>query len=189
MSLMALLISSILVENIILTKFLGLCSFLGVSNQEQGALGMGICVTLVMLLANILCFFLYHYLLVPYDIEYLRTITFILIIASLVQLTEMIIRKYFPKIQALLGIYLPLIATNCAILGAVLLTAANNYTFTQTLVFTLGSGLGYSLVLYIFSSIREKLNINPILKGFQGTPIALITAGIMSMIFGRFIGG
>jgi len=188
MNLVSLFISSLLIENVILIKFLGLCPFLGISNQEKGAISMGISITIVMVMASIITYVLYNYILIPFDIEYLRTILFILIIASLVQLLEMFVKRYFPKIQEIFGIYLPLITTNCAILGVVLLSSSYKYTFIETLVFSIGSSLGYVLVLYIFSNIRARLDESPIPEGFKGIPIALVTASIMSLLFIRYVG-
>lgn len=187
MSLITLFFTSILVENIILTKFLGLCPFLGMSNKEEGALSMGIAITVVMTIASFITYLIYHYLLIPYDIEYLKVIVFILVIASIVQIIEILIRKFLPKVYDLFGIYLPLITTNCAILGVVLLNTTKDYNLLESLVFALGSSMGYMLVLYIFSNIRERIEDSPIPKAFKGIPIALITAGIIAIIFGRYM--
>ncbi|MDD4036314.1 MAG: RnfABCDGE type electron transport complex subunit A [Bacilli bacterium] len=187
MSLITLFFTSILVENIILTKFLGLCPFLGMSNKEEGALSMGIAITVVMTIASFITYLIYHYLLIPYDIEYLKVIVFILVIASIVQIMEILIRKFLPKVYDLFGIYLPLITTNCAILGVVLLNTTKDYNLLESLVFALGSSMGYMLVLYIFSNIRERIEDSPIPKAFKGIPIALITAGIIAIIFGRYM--
>lgn len=188
MNLFSLLIASILTENIVLTKFLGICPFVGVSNREKKAMGMGLAVMLVVLLSSIITFLIYHYLLVKTNTEYLKTIIFILVIASLVQLTMIIIKKYFPKLNKALGLYLPLIATNCAVLGIVLLNIQYHYSFLQTLVFSVASSFGFWLVIYLFATIRERIEKSPIIKPFQGFPIALITAGIMAMIFARYTG-
>ncbi len=188
MNLISLFITSILTKNIILIKFLGLCPFLGVSNKERSAISMGISVTIVMVIASIITFFLYNYVLIPLDITYLRTIIAILIIASLVQLLEIIIKRFFPSIQKLFSIYLPLITTNCAILGVILLNISYEYNFIEMLVFTIGSSLGYVLVLYLFSNIRVRLDNSPIPNGFKGIPIALIIASILSLLFVRYVG-
>ena len=188
MNLVSLFIASVLTQNIVLTKFLGICPFVGVSDKEKSAVGMGLTVTFVVTISGILTYLIYHYLLVPSKTEYLRTILFILIIASFVQFTEIIVKKYFPTLNKLLGIYLPLIATNCAVLGIILLNVLNEYTFTETLVFSIGSSAGFVLVIYIFSTIRERMESTPIIKPFRGFPIALITAGIMALIFSRYIG-
>lgn len=188
MNLISLFISSILTQNIVLTKFLGICPFVGVSNKEKSAFGMGLAVIFVIIISSIITYFLYHYLLLPSNTEYLRTILFILVIASFVQLTEIIVKRYFNSLYQLLGLYLPLITTNCAVLGIILLNVYNEYTFIETLVFSLGSSLGFLLVIYIFSTMRERMEGTPIIKSFKGFPIALITAGIMAMIFGRYVG-
>ena len=188
MTLFQLFMTSMLSENIILTKFLGICPFIGTSKRETSAIGMGVSVTVVMLLSSIITYLIYNYLLVPTDTIYLRTLMFILIISSTVQVLEMIIKKYFPKLNKLLGLFLPLIATNCAILGTTLLNVNNDYTFIEMIVFTLGSGLGFALIIYIFSTIRERMEYARIPKCFKGAPIALITASIMALVFSRYFG-
>lgn len=188
MNLMGLFITSLLTENIILTKFLGICPFIGTSNKEKGALGMGISVTIVLTISTVLTYLIYNFILIPSETTYLKTIIFILVIASLVQMLEIILKKTSPHIHHSLGIYLPLIATNCAILGSTLLVVNNNYNFMETIVFSLGSGLGFTLVIYIFSTIREKLETSNIPAPFKGVPIALVVASIMALLFGRFIG-
>ena len=189
MNLISLFIVSVLTENIVLTKFLGICPFIGTSDKEKNAVMMGISVTGVVTLSSLITYILYHYVLVPTDTIYLKTIVFILVIASLVQITEIIMKSKFKKLHESLGIYLPLITTNCAVLGTVLLNINNDFTLLETLIFGFGSGLGFTLVIYIFSTIREKLETSNIPRAFKGTPIALITASIMALIFGRFIGG
>lgn len=186
MNLFSIFISSILTENIILTKFLGICPFIGTSNKEKDALNMGISVIIVLTLSNIITYLLYHFLLVPTNTEYLETIIFILVIASLVQLLIIMIKKYAPKIENALGIYLPLITTNCAILGISLLSISNDYNFLETIIYSLGSGIGFTIVIYIFATIREKLSKNDIPKSFKGVPIALIVASIMAIVFSKF---
>jgi Na+-translocating ferredoxin:NAD+ oxidoreductase subunit A len=188
MNLLPIFISSILTENIVLTKFLGICPFVGVSNKRKSALGMGLAVTFVVFVSSIITFLIYHYVLVPSNTEYLRTILFILVIASFVQLTEIVVKRFFEPMHKILGIYLPLITTNCAVLGIILLTIFNELNFLEALTFAVGSSLGFILVIYIFSTIRERLEGAPIIKSFQGFPIALITAGIIAMIFSRYIG-
>ena len=186
MNLISIFLSSILTENIILTKFLGICPFIGTSNKEKDALNMGLSVILVLTLSNIITYFLYHYLLVPTNTEYLETIIFILVIASLVQLLMILLKKYAPKITEALGIYLPLITTNCAILGISLLSISNDYSLLETITYSLGSGIGFTIVIYIFATIREKLSKNNIPKSFRGVPIALIVASIMAIIFSKY---
>ena len=187
MNLINIFLSSILTDNIILTKFLGICPFIGTSNKEKDALNMGASVTIVLTLSSIITYFLYHYLLVPTKTEYLETIIFILVIASLVQLLIILLKKYSKKIIEHLGIYLPLITTNCAILGISLLSISNNYNLLETIVYALGSGIGFTLVIYIFATIREKMSLSDIPKSFKGVPIALIVAGIMAIIFSKYI--
>jgi electron transport complex protein RnfA len=187
MNLINLFITSILTENIVLTKFLGICPFVGTSNKRKSAISMGISVMLVVTLSSIITYLLYYYLLVPTKTEYLKTILFVLVIASLVQLLEIILKRYMKTIHSMLGIYLPLITTNCAVLGIVLLNINNNYSFIEMLVYSISSSLGFTLVIYLFSSMREKLNSAPVPKPFKGYPIALITAAIMALLFSRYI--
>jgi len=180
------IITGILLENVVLYKFLGICPFLGVSKNKNNALGMGLAVTIVITLSSIISWFIYKYILIKYDMIYMKTIIFILIIASFVQILEMIIKKVSPNLYKNLGIYLPLITTNCAVLG--LSTITSNYSFFHMFVISFTSGIGFLLVLYIFSSIRQKLEISPIPKSFKDLPIALITASILAMIIFRFSG-
>lgn len=189
MNLISLFVTSILTENIVLTKFLGICPFIGTSNKEKNALMMGISVTGVVTISSVITYILYYYVLVPTDTTYLKTIVFILVIASMVQIVEIIIKNKFKKLYDTLGIYLPLITTNCAVLGTVLLNINSEFTLLETLIFSFGSGIGFTLVIYIFSNIRERIEISNVPKSFKGTPIALITAAIMALIFGRYIGG
>ena len=186
MNLISIFIASVLTENIILTKFLGICPFMGTSNREKGALGMGLSVTLVVFISGIIGYLLYYYVLIPTNTEYLRTILFVLVIASMVQSLDLIIKKMFPKIHELLGIFLPLIAANCAVLGIAFLAIDYQYNFVEMMVFTIGSGLGFTFLIYIYATIREKLEQRAIPASFKGVPIALIIAGIMAMIFSRY---
>ena len=188
MNLISLFITSVLTENIVLTKFLGLRPFFGNSKKEKTALAMGLCVTLVTTLSSVITYFIYHLILVPTKTEYLSTLMFILVIASLVQLLVLIIKNKYKKLYKSLGIYLSLITTNCAVLGVVLLNINNNYNLLETIVYSLGSSIGFMLVIYVFSTIRERLEQSDIPKCFQGIPIALITASIMALIFERFKG-
>lgn len=189
MNLISLFIASILTENIVLTKFLGICPFIGTSSKEKNAVMMGVSVTGVVTISSVITYILYYYVLVPTDTTYLKTIVFILVIASMVQIVEIIIKSKFRKLYDALGIYLPLITTNCAVLGTVLLNINSGFTFLETLIFSFGSGMGFTLVIYIFANIRERLDVSNVPKSFKGTPIALITAAIMALIFGRYIGG
>ena len=186
MSLFSIFTTALIAENVILTKFLGICSFLGTSNKEKNAIGMGISVTFVTLISTILTYLINKYILIPTNSTYLQTITFILVIACFVQITELIVKKYFVSLYKALGIYLPLITTNCAILGISLLSISNNYNLLETIVYALGSGIGFTLVIYIFATIREKMSLSDIPKSFKGVPIALIVAGIMAIIFSKY---
>lgn len=187
MNFLGIFMASILTENIILTKFLGICPFIGTSNKEKDAIGMGLSVTLVVTLSSIITYLLNRYVLIPSNTEYLRTVLFILVIASMVQALEMVLKKVSPKLHKTLGIYLPLIATNCAVLGITLINVNNSYTFAEMLTFTIGSGIGYTLLIYLYATIRERMEISPIPDSFKGVPIALITAGIMAMLFSRYM--
>ncbi len=186
MSLVSIFITSLLTENIILTKFLGICPFIGTSNKEKGALGMGLSVMMVTILSGVIVYGIYHFILVPTNTEYLRTVLFILVIASMVQSLDMIMKKLYPNLHQMLGIYLPLIASNCAVLGITFLIIDFDYNFMQMLVFVLGSSLGFALLIYLYATIREKLEQRPIPDAFKGVPIALIIAGIMAMIVSRY---
>ena len=187
MNIITIFITTLITENVILTKFLGICSFLGTSNKEKNALGMGISVTFVVLISTILTYLINKFILITTNSAYLQTITFILIIACFVQITELIIKKYFKDLYKSLGIYLPLITTNCAVFGIILTNIRSNYNLIESISNALGSCLGFVLVLYIFTLLREKIENNDILKSFKGIPIALITAGIMALIFGRLV--
>lgn len=189
MNLISLFITSVLTENIILSKFLGMCPFFGISKKEEGTLGMGIAVVLVVMLSSLTTYYIYYYVLVPSHTTYLKTILFILVIASFVQLFDIIIKRFFLKLHKLLGIYLPLITTNCAVLGIVLLNIQKEYAFSEVIIYSLGSSLGYMLIIYIFSTIRERLDTAPITRSFKGLPIAFITAFVMALVFARYIGG
>lgn len=188
MNLITLLFVSILSENILLHKFLGICPFMGVSNKEKSALGMGVAVTFVIVCSSIITFFLNKYILIPTETLYLQTLMFILIISAFVQLVEIVLKKYSKTLYNLLGIYLPLITTNCAVLGVVLINIKSNYTFSESLIYALGSSIGFTLVIYLFSIMRTRIDKSPVIKSFKGYPIALIAAGIMALIFSRFVG-
>lgn len=187
MNLINLFITSLLTENIVLTKFLGICPFVGTSKKEDTAFKMGVAVTIVVTLSSIITYLLYTYLLIPTDTTYLKTLMFILVIASLVQLLEMIVKRYSKNLYKAFGIYLPLITTNCAVLGITLLNINNGFNFIQMLVYSIGSSLGFTFVIYLFATIREYLNNKDIPDSFKGAPIAFITAGIMALVFGRIM--
>ena len=178
-------ITALIAENVILTKFLGICSFLGTSNKEKNAISMGLSTTFVVLFSTLLTYLINKYILIPSNSEYLQTITFILVISSFVQVTELIMKRFFKDIYKSLGIYLPLITTNCAVFGIILTNIKMNYNLLESIINSLGASLGFVLVLYIFSLIREKLETCDIIKSLKGIPIALITAGIMALIFAR----
>ena len=185
----ALAVGAILVNNVLLSQFLGICSFVGVSKKRSSALGMGIAVLFVLILSSLVTWLLYNYVLIPFKVTFLSTIVFILVIATLVQFVEMVIKKYIPGLYKVLGIYLPLITTNCAILGvANFVNLGQSYDLVQTLVYSISIGLGYILVMFIFSGIREKIEIAPIPKPFKGVAIAFIIAGFMAMAFAGLAG-
>jgi electron transport complex protein RnfA len=186
--LIALAFTAFIVENIILTKFLGICPFLGVSRKRSSAIGMGLAVLFVILISSMVTWLLYHYVLLEMSLTYLRTIVFILVIASLVQMVEIFLKKISPALYKALGIYLPLITTNCAVLGVAILNINNNHSFVETVVYASFISLGFIFVMYVFAMIREKLDYSPIPKAFKGTPIALIVAAILAIIFSRFGG-
>ncbi|WP_432408905.1 electron transport complex subunit RsxA [Wukongibacter sp. M2B1] len=182
------LVSSILVNNFVLSKFLGICPFLGVSKQVETAMGMGMAVTFVMTLAGIMTYFVQKLILVPFHIEYLQTIAFILVIASLVQFVEIVLQKMSPTLYQALGVFLPLITTNCAVLGLALLNIQYEFGLIQTIFHSIGAAVGFSLAIVLFAGIREKLEIADVPTPFKGFPIALITASLMSIAFLGFSG-
>lgn len=183
-----LLVSTVLVNNFVLVKFLGLCPFMGVSKKLETATGMAMATTFVLTLSSICSYLAETYLLAPLGLEYLRTITFILVIAVVVQFTEMFIHKTSPVLYSVLGIFLPLITTNCAVLGVALLNIQEQHTFMQSAVFGFGASLGFSLALILFAAIRERITVADVPSPFKGAPIALITAGLMSIAFLGFTG-
>ena len=187
-NLMAIMISMIFVNNFILTKFLGLCPFFGVSKKTQNALGMGLAVIFVMGIASVASWLIYALVLVPLKLEFLQIITFILIIAFLVQLVEIFIKKYSQPLYKSLGIYLPLITTNCAVLGVAFLNIQENYSFLGSLVAGISAGIGFTLALLLMSGIRERMEFMDIPKPFRGLPIAFIVASLMSLAFLGFAG-
>ena len=180
------LVSTILVNNFVLVKFLGLCPFMGVSNKLETAMGMGFATTFVLTLASICSYLANEYLLAPFGLEYLRTITFIVVIAVVVQFTEAIVHKTSPLLYQVLGIYLPLITTNCAVLGVALLNVQHEHDFISSALYGFGAALGFSLVLVLFSSMRERISVSDVPEPFRGSAIALITAGLMSVAFMGF---
>lgn len=185
---LSILLTGILTENFILAKFLGICPFLGVSKKLNTAVGMSAAVIFVMLLSTAVTYPINAKLLVPNDLEYLQTIVFILVIAALVQLVEIILKKYMPTLYNALGIYLPLITTNCAVLGVVLINVENNYNFGQSMMRSLGGGLGFMLAMVMFAGVRERLESCDVPKFLQGLPITLIAASLTSVSFLGFSG-
>ena len=186
MNLMYILVTSVLVENVVLAKFLGCCPFLGVSKKLDSAVGMSSAVIFVMLMATAVTWPIYTYLLAPQGLDYLQTIVFILVIAALGQLVEFILKKYMKPLYRSLGVYLPLITTNCAVLGCTLLNIENHYGFVESLINALGSGLGFMLAMVLFAGVRSKMETVEFPKSFQGIPITLIAASIVSMSFMGF---
>lgn len=185
---LSILLTGILTENFILAKFLGICPFLGVSKKLNTAVGMSAAVIFVTLLSTAVTYPINAKLLVPNDLEYLQTIVFILVIAALVQLVEIILKKYMPALYNALGIYLPLITTNCAVLGVVLINVENNYNFGQSMMRSLGGGLGFMLAMVMFAGVRERLESCDVPKFLQGLPITLIAASLTSVSFLGFSG-
>jgi len=182
------LLSAVLVNNYVLTKFLGICPFLGTSSKVETAVGMSFAVMFVMTLASTASWLMQQYVLIPLGLEYLQTIFFILIIASLVQLIEMMIHKTSPVLYQALGIFLPLITTNCAVLGVAILNVQQEQTFLTSALYGAGAAIGFALVLILFAGIRERIDVSPVPKAFKGSPLALITAGMMSLAFMGFSG-
>ncbi len=183
-----LLISTVLVNNFVLVKFLGLCPFMGVSRKLEPAVGMGLATAFVLTLTSLLAYLVDRYLLLPLDVTYLRLMAFILVIAVVVQFTEMVVHKTSPTLYRLLGIYLPLITTNCIVLGLALLNVAQQHDLLESLVFGFGAGLGFCLVLVLFASLRERLAAADVPQPFRGVAIGMITAGLMSLAFMGFTG-
>lgn len=183
-----LLISTVLVNNFVLVKFLGLCPFMGVSSKVETAMGMALATTFVLTLASVASYILNSYILQPLGLEYLRTIAFILVIAVVVQFTEMVVNKTSPKLYRLLGIFLPLITTNCAVLGVALLNVNAEHNFLQSVLYGFGAAVGFSVVLVLFASMRERLAAADVPTPFKGSAIAMITAGLMSLAFLGFAG-
>lgn len=189
MKIFALIISALFVNNFVLSRFLGICSFLGVSKKVETATGMGLAVTFVMALSSLISYIVYRAILVPFNITYLYTITFILVIAALVQFVEMVIKKKSPSLYKALGIFLPLITTNCAILGVVIINMNDKLNLIESLIFGTFSGLGYMLAIVLLAGLRERMEAcDKMPKAMEGLPISLITAGLMAMAFLGFQG-
>ncbi|MEW5791244.1 MAG: electron transport complex subunit RsxA [Pseudomonadota bacterium] len=185
---MTILVSTVLVNNFVLVKFLGLCPFLGVSKKLETATGMALATTFVLTLSAISSWLVEHYILDPLGLSYLRTIAFILVIAALVQLTEMVVHKTSPVLYQLLGIFLPLITTNCAVLGVALLLVQDQMSFLESAVYGFGAAVGFSMVMILFAGLRERIEVADVPVAFRGSAIALVTAGLMSLAFMGFAG-
>ena len=183
-----LLLAAILVNNFVLTQFLGLCPFMGVSGKLETAIGMSAATTFVLTLSSVCSYLVYQYLLLPFNLVFLRTISFILVIAVVVNFTEMVMHKTSPLLYKVLGIFLPLITTNCAVLGVALLNSNRANTFVESVFFGFGAAVGFSLVLVLFSAMRERLAVGDVPVPFEGAAIAMITAGLMSLAFMGFAG-
>ena len=186
MSYIGIIITFVFINNFILTQFLGLCPFIGVSKNVESAVGMGFAVTFVMALASITTWVIYNYVLIPLDIAFLQTITFILVIAALVQFVELVIQKISPALYKALGIFLPLITTNCAVLGIAIINVRNNYNALESFIAGIAAGLGFLLAILLMSTIRVKLDTEWVPKPFRGVPIAFITGGLMALAFMAF---
>lgn len=186
--LLIILISSSLVNNVVLSQFLGLCPFLGVSKKVETAAGMGTAVIFVITLASAVAGVIYNFVLVPLDITYLQTIVFILVIAALVQFVEMVLKKFMPSLYVALGVYLPLITTNCAVLGVALINVQKNYGIVAGIVNGFATAAGFTISIIILAGIREKMEYNDIPESFRGMPIVLVTAGLMAIAFCGFAG-
>ncbi len=186
--LITLFVTSVLINNVVLNQFLGMCPFMGVSKKRSSAIGMGLAVIFVIVVAALITYAIYYWILVPLNLQYMDLIAFILVIASLVQLTEMFIKKTSPALYKSLGVYLPLITTNCVVLNVCLVNISNSYDFAHMLVYSIGTPIGFALVLYIFSTIRERLDLANVPNPLKGNPIAMIVAAIMAMAFSGFAG-
>lgn len=188
MEVIGIIIVAIFVNNVVFSQFLGICPFLGVSKKVDTAIGMGLAVTFVLTIATIVTFLLQKGILEPFGLEYLQTISFILVIAALVQMVEIVLKKISPALYQALGVYLPLITTNCVILGVAILVIQKDYNLLESVIYAVATAIGYAMALIIFSSIREQMALTKIPKAMQGIPIALITAGIIAMAFMGFSG-
>ncbi len=188
MSYIIMIITAIFVNNIVLAQFLGICPFLGVSKKVDTAAGMGMAVAFVMLIATLVTYPIYHGLLVPMELQFMQTIVYILVIAALVQMVEIILKKSMPSLYAALGVFLPLITTNCTILGVAINVINFEYNILESAVYAVATALGFTLAMVLFAGIREQLELSNIPKGMKGTPIALLTAGLLAMAFMGFSG-
>ncbi|MCR4659412.1 MAG: electron transport complex subunit RsxA [Bacteroidales bacterium] len=187
-SIFALIIGAIFVNNVVLAQFLGICPFLGVSKDVKSSIGMGGAVLFVMLLATLVTYLVMHYILEPLHLQYLQTIAYILVIAGLVQMVEIVLKKIAPALYQALGVFLPLITTNCAVLGVALLVIQKNMNLLESVVYSASIAVGFTIALVIFAGIREQMELTGVPKGMKGVPIALVTAGILAMAFMGFNG-
>lgn len=185
-TLFAIIIGAIFVNNVVLSQFLGICPFLGVSSKVETSLGMSMAVTFVMALAAVVTWCLHHYILIPFGIEYMQTISFILVIAALVQMVEIVLKKVSPSLYQALGIFLPLITTNCAVLGVAIISIQKDFDLVTSVIYSVSIALGFALALVLFAGIRERLEVEDVPQAFRGVPIALITAGLLAMAFMGF---
>ena len=185
-TLFAVVIGAIFVNNVVLSQFLGICPFLGVSSKVDTSLGMGMAVTFVMALSSIVTWVLQNYILIPFGIEYMQTIVFILVIAALVQMVEIVLKKVSPSLYQALGIFLPLITTNCAVLGVAIIAVQKNFDLLTTVIYSASIAVGFAVALVLFAGIRERLEVEDVPAGMRGVPIALITAGLLAMAFMGF---
>jgi electron transport complex protein RnfA len=185
-TLFAIVIGAIFVNNVVLSQFLGICPFLGVSSKVDTSLGMGMAVTFVMALSSVVTWAIQNYILVPFGIEYMQTITFILVIAALVQMVEIVLKKISPALYQALGIFLPLITTNCAVLGVAIIAVQKDFDLLTTVIYSVSTALGFALALILFAGIRERLEVEDTPQAMRGVPIALITAGLLAMAFMGF---
>lgn len=185
-TLFAIVIGAIFVNNVVLSQFLGICPFLGVSSKVETSAGMGMAVTFVMALASVVTWALQRFILVPFGIEYMQTIVFILVIAALVQMVEIVLKKVSPALYQALGIFLPLITTNCAVLGVAIIAVQKNFDLLTTVIYSTSIAVGFALALVLFAGIRERLDVEEVPQGMRGVPIALIAAGLLAMAFMGF---
>lgn len=188
MDLFSLFFGAIFINNVVLTKFLGMCPLLGVSRKTSSALGMGAAVVFVIFGSSVFTYILYYQVLVPMNLQYMDLITFILVIAAFVQFVELILKKFSPVLYKALGIYLPLITTNCVVLYVTLFNITQGFSFVEMIVYSLAAPIGFMMVLYIFSTIRERLDLSDVPAAFKGNPIALVVAAIMAAVFTSFVG-
>ncbi len=188
MDIVNIIILALLVNNVVLAQFLGICPFLGVSQKISTSFGMGAAVVFVMTIANLFTYLIFNFVLATFHIQFMQTITFILVIASLVQIVEIILKKVSPPLYQALGIYLPLITTNCAVLGTAIIAITQNYNLVESLVYAISTGLGFTLALLLMAGIREQLELTGVPKAMRGFPITLITAGMLSLAFMGFAG-